>query len=353
MRVLDVPCGQGRISGRLAVRGCQVVGVDTNARFLELAREQYPAVAFERGDMRSLSYEAQFDAVVNWFTSFGYFDAGTNDAVLRGFARALRPGGRLLLEVHNAWRLRRAIEAGAGSTAMVFERGQDLLMDRVTYEATTRQTRTERFIVRDGRVRKLEFFLEQFPAPELIRRLELAGFSDVQLFGAGGGEFETVGPRLIALAQRGDPPPPRTVSLREVTRENVQAVYELELAPGQERYVAPSAHTLAHGQLEPNAWVRAIYADETTVGLLALIAERDPPVYHLARLMIDARHQGRGFGRAALALLVDHVRELPGAAALETSCVPGPDGPHGFYRSFGFEDTGRVEHGEDVLVLRL
>ena len=74
MRVLDAPCGEGRIAGRLAQRGCDVVGIDATERFLELARDRHPRVAFDRRDLRKLEYEDEFDAAVNWFTSFGYFD---------------------------------------------------------------------------------------------------------------------------------------------------------------------------------------------------------------------------------------------------------------------------------------
>jgi cyclopropane fatty-acyl-phospholipid synthase-like methyltransferase len=83
MRVLDVPCGEGRIAGRLARLGCEVVGVDYTERWVELARKQYPEATFELGDMRSLPYAEEFDAVVNWFTSFGYFDPETNDRIRR------------------------------------------------------------------------------------------------------------------------------------------------------------------------------------------------------------------------------------------------------------------------------
>src|ERR1700741_1726595 len=82
MRVLDVPCGEGRIAGRLARRGGEGVGGDYTAARVAVAREHYPEATFELGDMRELAYEAEFDAVVNWFTSFGYFDPATNDNVL-------------------------------------------------------------------------------------------------------------------------------------------------------------------------------------------------------------------------------------------------------------------------------
>jgi SAM-dependent methyltransferase len=353
MRVLDVPCGEGRISGRMARLGCEVVGVDNSETMLGLARERYPDVRFEHADMRELVFEAEFDAVVNWFTSFGYFEPPDNDRVLAAFARALRPGGRLLLEMHNPWRLARALEISGGSSGYVVERDGDILADRFSYDEGTRRSRTERFVVRDGRLQKLEFLLEQVPAPELIRRLARAGFGEVTLFGHGGEPFQAEGRRLIAVAQRGPGPRRRRVTLREVNDENARAVCELKLAPGQETYVAPSAYTLAEAAADPRAWVRAIYADDAPVGVLCLLVDAAAPRYFLVRMMIGAEHQGRGFGREAVRMLTEHVRSLPGARTLETSCVPGPASPIGFYRRLGFADTGRVENAENLLALTL
>jgi SAM-dependent methyltransferase len=202
MRVLDVPCGEGRIAGRMAAGGCEVVGVDNSERFIALGRERWPAVSFVAGDMRELRYEGDFDAVVNWYTGFGYFDRATNDAVLAAFARALRPGGRLLIELHNPGRLARAVEIGGGQAAHVTERDGDLMVDRVRYDPEEGFSHTERFIVRDGAVRKVEFSLEQIPAPQLVGRLQVAGFAEVSLFGGGGAPFDPEGPRLIAVARR-------------------------------------------------------------------------------------------------------------------------------------------------------
>ncbi len=200
MRVLDAPCGTGRIAGRLAARGCEVVGIDITERFLALGRVRHPRVRFERLDIRRLTFEAEFDAVVNWFTSWGYFDERDNDAVLAAFARALRPGGRLVMELHNPERLRRILDLTGGLTWTASERDGDLMVDRIALEQGGRRSHTERFVVRGGRVRRLEFTLEQVPGAELRARLEQAGFSAVGLFGAAGGQFEPDGPRLIAVA---------------------------------------------------------------------------------------------------------------------------------------------------------
>lgn len=100
--VLDVPCGHGRIANRLARRACDVTGLDRTARFLDVAREDAEtmgvAVDYREGDMRDLRWEAQFDAVVCWFTSFGYFEDNDNLEVLRQFRKVLRPGGAVLIE---------------------------------------------------------------------------------------------------------------------------------------------------------------------------------------------------------------------------------------------------------------
>jgi len=75
--------------------------------------------------------------------------------------------------------------------------------------------------------------------------------------------------------------------------------------------------------------------------------------YHLWRLLVDAGHQGKGYGRRAVELACDYVRTRPGATELLTSWVPGERGPEEFYRKLGFERTGEVEDGEVVARLRL
>jgi diamine N-acetyltransferase len=76
--------------------------------------------------------------------------------------------------------------------------------------------------------------------------------------------------------------------------------------------------------------------------------------YFLWRLLIDTRWQGRGFGRAALDLVVAHVRTRPDARVLLTSIQPGSVGsPRGFYLTYGFTTTGQIFDGEEVLELEL
>src|SRR5918994_1203808 len=92
--VLDVPCGHGRIANRLAGRGARVTGVDADTFFLEHARTDAAArgveVDYVQGDMRELPWSERFDAALNWFTSFGYFDDEGNRAWLGTVHRTLK-----------------------------------------------------------------------------------------------------------------------------------------------------------------------------------------------------------------------------------------------------------------------
>ncbi len=99
-RVLDVPCGFGRHARFLARRGIMVVGVDLSRAMLAEARRSGPEarLSFVRADMRRLAYRGEFDAVLNLYTSFGYFSPRENRDVLRRMARALKPGGRILID---------------------------------------------------------------------------------------------------------------------------------------------------------------------------------------------------------------------------------------------------------------
>ncbi len=100
-RILDVPCGQGRHAHLLAEAGYNVDGLDYSEHLLKIAKRRGTGrgLKYTRGDMRRLParWKNRFDAVVNLFTSFGFFDNPADDLlVIREFARVLKPGGILL-----------------------------------------------------------------------------------------------------------------------------------------------------------------------------------------------------------------------------------------------------------------
>ena len=100
-RVLDCPCGQGRHAHLLAETGFDVDGLDYSMDLLARAKKRGTGktLRYTQGDMRKLParWTRRFDAVVNLFTSFGFFDSPDDDLrVLGEFARVLEPGGVLV-----------------------------------------------------------------------------------------------------------------------------------------------------------------------------------------------------------------------------------------------------------------
>ena len=118
----------------LARRGCAVTGVDLSEASLALAAaraaEAGVEVRFERADMRRIGFEAEFDAVINMFTAFGYFEDADNRLVLERIAAALVPGGGFLMEFGNPVSVFARFEARgwhalSDGTVMLEERAYD------------------------------------------------------------------------------------------------------------------------------------------------------------------------------------------------------------------------------------
>ena len=149
------------------------------------------------------------------------------------------------------------------------------------------------------------------------------------------------------------------VTLQEVTAQTVRAITDLRVSTLQQSYVASNAVSIAQAYFHREAWFRAVFADDTPVGFVMLEDPTQLPDWigpaqvGLWRFMIDERQQGRGYGRAALRLVIDHARSRPGQTKLRTSCVPGPHSPIGFYERCGFRRTGEFDEDEEILEVPL
>ncbi len=105
-RVLDLACGQGRHAVALAQRGMVVTAQDLTEEYLRTAQEAAQATGVEietvHSDMREIPFTDEFDAIINMFTAFGYLESEDEDMkVLHAVANALKPGGRLLMDLLN------------------------------------------------------------------------------------------------------------------------------------------------------------------------------------------------------------------------------------------------------------
>lgn len=206
-RILDVPCGVGRHSVRMANAGYEVVGVDFSEFQLKKARELAEKfgsnVNLIQGDMRDLPFNSEFDAVVNFFTSFGYFSDEENKKVLVEIAKALKPNGKLLLDLVNREHLINKTDFSAEWIGKQDYEGGLVMMEKGEFNFLTGRNVTKRLLLdKEGtKHRAYEIDLRLYSLVEMKYLLEEAGFSIKEFFGSTNRDaYSAESSRLIILA---------------------------------------------------------------------------------------------------------------------------------------------------------
>ncbi|MBI4462519.1 MAG: class I SAM-dependent methyltransferase [Acidobacteria bacterium] len=200
-RILDVPCGYGRHAVELARRRFDVTGVDISPALLAQARQAAAAAGvraeFRRGDMRRLAYRRRFDAVLNLFTSFGYFGDAGDLRVLRNFHSALRPDGWLVLHLINRDWLVRHYQPYARSRMSEF-----VVTERSRLDLATSLVITDWTVERGRRVWRNRSRLRVYSCHELLGMLKEVGFRDTRCLGDLRGKPLTLDSRWQVLLAR-------------------------------------------------------------------------------------------------------------------------------------------------------
>ena len=142
------------------------------------------------------------------------------------------------------------------------------------------------------------------------------------------------------------------VSLKPVTRKNLEEVLELRVNEDQEKYVISNAESLSRAYVySETAYPFAVYDDDTIVGFIMMGYYEVKNYYTLWEFMIDHKYQNKGFGRQALKLGLDFVRDEFGPVDIYTGVTPGNTVAKKLYESVGFESTGLVELGMEEMKL--
>jgi SAM-dependent methyltransferase len=203
VRLLDVPCGDGRLALELARRGYRVTGVDISEDFLAAARESAAsgglASEWRHSDMRNLPWRQEFDGAFCGGSSFGYLgDAGDRD-FLEAVARTLRPGARFVIDAVKAAEVllpqfRDHYEMEVGDIRFAAENRYELETGWIENRYTV--TRGDQSEVRLARHRI-------YTCREVVSMFDRAGFERIGLFGSLSGEpFRLGSSRLIVSASR-------------------------------------------------------------------------------------------------------------------------------------------------------
>jgi SAM-dependent methyltransferase len=203
-KLLDLCCGYGRHSIDFAQRGFEVTGYDLSDSFIEKAKkdslELGLKIEFVRGDMRKLPFDHQFNAVVNIFTSFGFFDKESDDMkVTKGVSRALKKGGLFLLDLKNREYLIRNFQRRRWTQKEDFVWLEDSFFDLFTSRWETTRT----LLFGNGRKKEYSFSLRMYTFTEILNLLKKSGFILEAVYGDFDfREYSLDSPRMILISRK-------------------------------------------------------------------------------------------------------------------------------------------------------
>jgi SAM-dependent methyltransferase len=203
-RILDVPCGTGRLTLELAARGYRTTGVDIAEPYVRDAaaqakRQNLPA-EFHHRDMRSLPWESEFDAVFCFGNSFGYMDDESNAGFLKTVVRCLKPGARFALDTGFI----AECLLPAFTEKRWFKFGDIYFLSQATYDCARSRIQTEYTFIRDGTVEVKPTSSRIYTCRELCELFTKAGFKEIQTAsGFQGEEFKLGAHRMLVTAIKG------------------------------------------------------------------------------------------------------------------------------------------------------
>lgn len=146
------------------------------------------------------------------------------------------------------------------------------------------------------------------------------------------------------------------ITLRKIDESNFLDAFHLTLGAGQEKFVSHPIRSLAQAYVYYHQCTPfGIYHGQTMVGYVMVIYDYDLEEYNIWHMMIDAAHQGRGYGRAAMEACLAYIGSQPFGSSnrVVLTCNRENSAAIGLYRSLGFTETGNEDEDEIELSLQL
>ncbi len=142
------------------------------------------------------------------------------------------------------------------------------------------------------------------------------------------------------------------ITLQPVTEKNLYAVLQIQGKPNQRHYVSSTAESLAQAYAySETAYPFAVCNDNQVVGFIMMGYYAEKEYYTLWKLLIDARHQGLGYGKRAVTLGIDFLKRNFQVDKVYTGVLPDNLTAKRLYLSLGFQETGLFENGMEEMCL--
>jgi diamine N-acetyltransferase len=141
------------------------------------------------------------------------------------------------------------------------------------------------------------------------------------------------------------------IELRDITKDNWLQCIRLKVASDQTQFVASNAVSLAQSKYETNCVPLGIYDGEEMVGFTMYAIDEESGDYWIYRLMVDQKHQKKGYGRAAMIKVIELLKQKPDCKGITLSYEPDNIVAKTLYVNLGFVETGEIIHEEEVAKL--
>jgi SAM-dependent methyltransferase len=192
-------CGAGRIAVHLAQAGIQITGIDREPTFIHRARSIFKdrllKGRFIISDIRTLTFDRDFDCAFNWGGSFGYYSNAENESILQALVKAVRIGGRILIDQPNREYLLRHFRSESQNGDLCIKNRWDPKHERIE---------SDWMVMTKGHKKSNKMSIRLYTAKQMTDLLRSAGCSSVWLKGSiSGEEYSRTSKRLIAIGISG------------------------------------------------------------------------------------------------------------------------------------------------------
>jgi len=144
-----------------------------------------------------------------------------------------------------------------------------------------------------------------------------------------------------------------SVVLKEINMDNFHECLDLKLTEIQKTFVASNMYSLAEAKADSVSQPRAIYHDKTMVGFIMYWFDEENEKGWIDRLMVDVNHQGKGYGRDAMKMVMNILESYEKCKIITTSYEVNNYIAGNLYKSLGFEKTGRTVEGETEVIYKV